>query len=97
MNTKSLLTVAALAAAAFSATAQAGEADYSSNVPQFQSQRTRAEVRTEARQAPVLNGEIGGVAIITPAPVASQVDRQAVRAETVHAVRAGQIAHGELS
>ena len=96
MNTKSLLTVAALAAAAFSATAQAGEADYSSNLPQFQSQRTRAEVRAEARQAPVLNGEIGGVAIITPA-VASQADRQAVRAETVQAVRAGQIAHGELS
>lgn len=93
---KNLLVLAAIAAA-FSATAvQAGEADYSSNVPQVQGQRDRAEVRAEAVAA-VQGYKFEPAGSRIAAPVKSEESRQAVRAETAQAVRLGQIAHGEAA
>jgi len=96
MTAKNLLALAAIAAA-FSATAvQAGEADYSSNLPQVQGQRDRAEARAEAVAA-VRNYNFEPAGSRISAPVKSQDTRQAVRAETTQAVRLGQIAHGEAA
>jgi len=96
MTAKNLLALAAIAAA-FSATAvQAGEADYSSNLPQVQGQRDRAEVRAEAVAA-VQNYKFEPAGSRVSAPVKSQDTRQAVRSETAQAVRLGQIAYGEAA
>ena len=93
---KNLLALAAIAAA-FSATAvQAGEADYSTNLPQVQGQRDRTEVRTEATAA-VRNYKFEPAGSRVSAPVKSEDSRQAVRADTAQAVRLGQIAHGEAA
>ncbi|MGZ5180754.1 MAG: DUF4148 domain-containing protein [Ramlibacter sp.] len=95
MNAKSLLAIAAIAAA-FSATAQAGEADYASNLPQFQGQRDRAEVRADGVWAAQnRNPEPAGSRVA--APLKSNVTAQAVRADAAQAVRLGQIAHGEAA
>jgi hypothetical protein len=96
MTAKNLLALAAIAAA-FSATAvQAGEADYTTNLPQVQGQRDRAEVRAEAVAA-VHNYNFEPAGSRIGASLKSQDTRQAVRAETAQAVRLGQIAHGEAA
>jgi hypothetical protein len=96
MTAKNLLALAAIAAAFSVTAAQAGEADYTSNLPQAQGQRDRAEVRSEAVAA-TRNYDFEREGSRTVAPVKSQDSRQAVRAETAQAVRLGQIAHGEAS
>lgn len=94
--TRNLLAIATIAAAFAAGAAQAGEADYTSNVPQAQGQRDRAEVRAEAVQAALnRNPEPAGSRVA--APVRSQVTQQSVRAEAAQAVRLGQIAHGEAA
>ncbi|HZY19766.1 MAG TPA: DUF4148 domain-containing protein [Ramlibacter sp.] len=95
MNAKALLAVAAVAAA-FSATARAGEADVATNNQPFQGERARAEVRAEAVQA-VRNYNFEPNGSRVAAPVQSAVDRQAVRSDTAQAVRLGRIAHGEAA
>jgi hypothetical protein len=94
MNAKSLLAIAAVAAA-FSGIARADEADGSQNVIQFQGQRTRAEVQAEAATvARTRSIEPAGSRVA--APIQSTVDRNALRAETVQAVRLGLIPQGEV-
>ena len=96
MNAKNLLAIAAVAAAFSATAAQAGEADYTSNLPQVQGQRDRAEVRAEAVYAARnRNNEPAGSRVA--APVQSDTTKQAVRAEAAQAVRLGQIPHGEAA
>lgn len=94
--TRHLLAIAAIAAAFVGTAAQAGEADYTSNLPQAQGQRDRAEVRAEAVQAARdRNPEPAGSRIA--APLRSDVTPQTVRAEAAQAVRLGKIGHGEAA
>ena len=98
MNAKNLLAIAAIAAAFSATAAQAGEADYTSNLPQVQvqGQRDRAEVRAEAvHAARNRNNEPAGSRVA--APLQSDTTKQAVRAEAAQAVRLGQIPHGEAA
>lgn len=90
MKTTNLFAVAAFATlAAFGA--HADEADGSQNVLKFNSVRSVAEVKAEAK-APVhiSNGSTGFIGVTQ-----SGVERSAVRAEAAAAVRAGQISYGE--
>ena len=94
MNTKALLAVAAVAAA-FSAGVRADEADASQFAIQFQGQRTRAEVQAEAAQVSRTQSiEPAGSRVASP--MQSSVDRAAVRAQAVEALRLGQIPAGEV-
>jgi hypothetical protein len=95
MNASKFFAVAALAALT-SVGAFAGEADYAEhNAQNFTSVRSVQEVRAEAAQvAKNRSTEPAGSRV---APVVSSLDRAVVRAETVAAVRAGQIPSGELS
>ena len=98
--TRNLLAIAAIAAAFVGTAAQAGEADYASNLPQVQSQRDRAEVRTEAAQAArTASAQPSGEASYSGnlPQVQGQADRVTVRAEAAQAVRLGQIVHGEAA
>ena len=93
MNAKSLLAIAAVAAA-FSGVARADEADGSQNVIQFEGQRTRAEVQAEAASvARTRSTEPAGSRVA--APIRSTVDVNALRADTVNAVRLGLTSQGE--
>ena len=96
MNASRILAVAALAAAA-SFGAQADEADASQYAVQFQGSRTRAEVQAEAVKSVGDRGielaAAGTQTLATP----STTNRAAVRAETVLALRNGQIPSGERS
>ncbi len=94
MNTKALLAIAALAAAA-STGVRADDADASQYAVAFEGTRTRAEVQAEAVQvARTRSTEPAGSRVA--APVKSTVDAQAVRAQAAQAVRLGQISHGEV-
>ena len=93
MNAKSLLAIAAVAAA-FSGVARADEADGSQNVLKFEGQRTRAEVQAEAASvARTRSTEPAGSRVA--APIRSTVDVNALRADTVNAVRLGLTSQGE--
>lgn len=93
MNAKALLAIAAVAAA-FSAGARADEADASQYAVQFQGQRTRAEVQAEAAQVSSTKSfEPAGSRVA--APLKSTITREALRAQTIQAARAGQIPSGE--
>ena len=95
MNAKTLLALMAVAAAV-STGARADEADGSQYALQFEGQRTRAEVQAEAVQvARNRSTEPAGSRVISP--IKSTVDVQALRSETVQAVRLGQIPRGEAS
>jgi hypothetical protein len=95
MNSKAILTIAAFAAIA-STGVRADEADGSQYAVQFQGSRTRAEVMAEAATvASARSTEPAGSRVA--APVKSTVDAKALRAETVEAVRLGQIPHGEAA
>ncbi len=89
-----ILSIAALAAFA-SFGAQADEADASQFATKFDTSRTRAEVQAEA-SAVAANRSIepAGSRVVT---YQSTADRAAVRAQTVEALRAGQIPSGEFS
>jgi hypothetical protein len=95
MNTRFLLATLA-AAAAFSGAARADDADASQYVIQFEGQRTRAEVMAEAARVPTTRSqEPAGSRVIERSR--SAVDVQALRAETIQALRAGKIPSGEAS
>lgn len=88
------LSIAALAALA-SFGAQADEADSSQFALKFDTTRTRAEVASEAATvAQARNIEPAGSRVAT---YQSTADRAAVRAQTIEALRAGQIPSGEFS
>src|SRR5205814_1741418 len=95
MNAKSLLAVVALAAAV-TGVARAGEADPSQQFAiKFDGNRTRAEVAAEAATVSATRStEPAGSRV--QAPLKSNVDRAAVRAQAAEAVRLGQIPAGEL-
>ena len=94
MNTSRILAVAALAAAA-SFGAQADEADGSQYAVQFHGTRSRAEVQAEAvAKVASHSQEPAGSRVLT---VQSKADRATIRAQTVEAVRLGQIPSGERS
>jgi hypothetical protein len=95
MNAKSLLAVAALAAA-FTGVARADEADASQFALKFEGARTRAEVMAEAATISATRStEPAGSRVA--APLKSTVDVQALRAQTAEAVRLGKIPSGEAS
>jgi hypothetical protein len=95
MNTTArFLSIAAVAAFA-SFGAHADEADSSQFALQFDTNRTRAEVKAEAVvEARTHNMEPAGSRVVT---YQSTADRSAVRAQAAEAVRTGQIPHGEFS
>jgi hypothetical protein len=96
MNTSRILAVAVLAAAA-SFGAQADEADASQYAVQFHGTRSRAEVQAEAVKS--VGDRSQELAANGPQTLSapSTTDRVTVRAETVRAVRLGQIPSGERS
>jgi hypothetical protein len=95
MNAKSLLAVAALAAA-FSGVARADEADASQFAIKFNGARARAEVMAEAATVSATRStEPAGSRIA--APLKSTVDAKALRAQAAEAVRLGKIPSGEAS
>ena len=91
-KTARFLSIAAVAAFA-SFGAQADEADASQFATQFETNRTRAEVQTEAAAvAGTRSIEPLGSRVVT---YKSTADRAAVRAEAAEAVRTGKISAGE--
>jgi hypothetical protein len=95
MNTKSIIAIAALAAAV-SGVARADEADGSQYAVKFEGSRTRAEVMAEAATVSATRStEPAGSRVA--APLASKLDTKIVRAQAAEAVRLGKIPHGELS
>jgi hypothetical protein len=94
MNTKSILAIAAFAAAAATG-AHADEADASQFAVKFEGSRTRAEVMAEAAKVASTRGvEPAGSRIA--APLKSTVDAKVLRAQAAEAVRLGQISSGEI-
>ena len=93
MNAKSLLAIAAIAAA-FSGIARADEADGSQFAVQFQGSRTRAEVMAEAATVPTTRSLEPAGSRVAPV-LKSNVNTQALRAQAAEAVRLGQISAGE--
>lgn len=95
MTPKSLLAIAALAAA-FSGVARADEADASQFVVKFEGSRTRAEVMAEAATVPATRSmEPAGSRVA--APLKSTVDAKVLRAQAAEALRLGKIPAGEAS
>ncbi|TWO66158.1 DUF4148 domain-containing protein [Caenimonas sedimenti] len=95
MNTKSIIAIAALAAAV-SGVARADEADGSQYAVKFEGSRTRAEVMAEAATVSATRStEPAGSRVA--APLASKLDTKIVRAQAAEAVRLGKIPSGELS
>lgn len=94
MNTATrILSIAAVAAFA-SFGAQADEADGSQFATQFETNRTRAEVQSEAATvAQTRSIEPAGSRVTT---FTSTADRAAVRAQAAEALRLGQIPSGEM-
>lgn len=97
MNTSRFITVASLATlAAFASVAvHADEADGSQYGINFNSTRTRAEVKAEAVAA--VGDRSQELAALGASAVHSQASRATVRAETVQAQRLGKIPAGEAS
>jgi hypothetical protein len=98
MNAKFLFVATSLAAvaSAFSGIARADDAPASSQFAiKFDGNRTRAEVMAEAaRYTATRSPEPNGSRVLV---VKSDANAQAVRAETVQALRAGKIPSGEAS
>jgi len=90
---KHLIAIAALAAA-FSGVAAADDGSVYPN--DFQSTRTRAEVRAEAIQAAGARLVEPEGSIYSSGPVQSTADRSVLRAEAAEAVRLGKIPSGEI-
>jgi len=99
MKSRNILAVSALALLSTlgAAAHAAGEGDdLSSRALQFQSQRDRADVHAEAVYAAHHhNMEAAGSRVLPP--VNSSVTRAEVRQQAIQAVRAGQIAEGEIA
>ena len=94
MNAKSLL-IAVASVAAFAGVAHAD--DITVDPVKFESTRTRAEVKAEAATVSATRITEPAASRVIAAPKSSTVDVQALRAETVLAVRSGQIPRGEFS
>ncbi len=94
MNVKSLLTIAALAAAV-SGVARADEAEGSQFALQFEGNRTRAEVQAEAATVSAKSNTVPSGSRVE-APSDSKLEAKVVRAQAAEAVRLGQIPSGEL-
>lgn len=94
MNTPSFLLVAA-SVAAFAGAVRAD--DITVDPVKFESQRTRAEVKAEAATISATRSTEPAGSRVVAMPKSSTVDVQALRAETVQAVRTGQIPRGEIS
>ena len=93
MNSKAILTLAALAAIASTA-ARADDVDASQFASKFEGSRTRAEVMAEAATVSATRStEIAGSRVA--APVKSSLESREVRAQAAQALRLGQISHGE--
>lgn len=95
MNAKSLIALAAVAAA-FSGVARADEADASQFGIKFQGSRTRAEVMAEAATVPATRSLEPAGSRVAPV-LKSSVDAKALRAQAAEALRLGQISAGERS
>ena len=94
MNAKSLLAIAAVAAA-FSGVARADEADASQFALQFEGNRTRAEVMAEAATVSATRStEPAGSRFVPPAQTG--VEAKLVRAQAAEALRLGKIPSGEI-
>ena len=93
MNAKSLIAIAAVAAA-FSGIARADEADASQFALKFEGNRTRAEVMAEAATV-AANRSTEPAGSRVAAPLKSSADSKAIRAQAAEAVRLGQISYGE--
>lgn len=93
MNAVSLLIVAA-SVAAFAGAARAD--DITVDPVQFEGTRTRAEVKAEAATVSATRSTEPAGSRVIAASNNSTINVQALRAETVQAVRAGQIPHGEI-
>jgi opacity protein-like surface antigen len=93
MNAKSLLIVAA-SVAAFAGAAHAD--DITIDPAKFESTRTRAEVQAEAAKVPATRSTEPAGSRVIAAPKSSTINVQTLRAETVQAVRSGQIPQGEI-
>jgi hypothetical protein len=95
MNAKSLIALAAVAAA-FSGVARADEADASQFAIKFTGNRTRAEVMAEAAAVPATRSLEPAGSRVAPV-IKSSVDAKALREQAAQAVRLGQISAGERS
>ena len=96
---RQLITSALLAAAALASAPSfaAGEADYyKGQFPAVVSQRTRAEVASEANLAALHSADVDSKSRVLP-QVKSALTRNEVREAAVSASRAGLIPHGEAS
>jgi hypothetical protein len=96
MQAKFLIAALAVAAAA-SGVARADDADASSQFAiKIAGQRTRAEVMAEAQKVPAARSlePAGSRVLVAPK---SGVSMQAVRADTIEAMRLGKIPSGEAS
>ena len=96
MQAKFLIAALAVAAAA-SGVARADDADASSQFAiKIAGQRTRAEVMAEAQKVPATRSLEPAGSRVLVAPT-SGVSMQAVRADTIEAMRLGKIPSGEAS
>jgi hypothetical protein len=87
-----LLAASALAAAPSFAH---GEADYAAQFPATVSQRSRAEVKSDAIVAAQHAADVDAKSKVAP-QVKSSLTRDEVRQAAAEALRAGQIPHGEF-
>lgn len=94
MNTKAILAIVALAAAA-STGVRADEADASQYVVKFEGTRTRAEVQAEAATVPSTRSLEPAGSRVAAQPT-SNLDPKMVRAEGAKAARLGQTSQGEI-
>lgn len=94
MNAKSLL-IAVASVAAFAGAAHAD--DITVDPVKFESTRTRAEVKAEAATVSATRSTEPAGSRVIAAPKSSTINVQTLRAETVQAVRSGQIPRGEIS
>ena len=95
MNTKAILAIVALAAAA-STGVRADEADASQYAVKFEGTRTRAEVKAEAATVSIHPQHRAGRLARCVRPMKSNLDPKLVRADAAEAVRLGQTSRGEI-
>jgi hypothetical protein len=93
MNARSFL-IAVASVAAFAGVARAD--DITIDPVKFESTRTRAEVKAEAATVSSTRSTEPAGSRVIAAPTSSAIDTQALRAETVQAVRSGKTARGEF-
>jgi hypothetical protein len=95
MKSSALIAIASLAVLA-SVGARADEADASQYALKFDSSRARAEVMAEARAEARADKSVPASSKVAPR-VNSTIERTAVRADAVQALRSGLIPRGEAA